>query len=414
MLTKKLANLFLIQNIKRKFFKVQAVSHITIMNMKTRQKWKFILYMLCCILLLSNCNYNSNQEQLELKRKELLLKERELELREQELKLHSQTNPNEKETLSSIYETVKKGVYLIYTESEDGYSQGSAFVVDKNGLAISNYHVFESASSAIAINEYGDEFMITEIIEYDEENDFIIFRLGNQDNIPFLTISNKFPIIGENCFAVGNPKGLTQTLSTGIISGFRNDKNLIQTTTSITHGSSGGPLFNENGQVIGVTSSGLGEANLNFAININLIPVGKYKNKNFNVKTTPNSSLNIRAYVENYFQVIYDERWDELLALYANNLNRFYGKFNISNLEAVAEAKKYKPNHRISDVKFDVRWESVSSFSSSAGTEIKFTMDYQIVREDKNKASNFVLDIVMFINSENKISSIYENILMKR
>jgi len=61
---------------------------------------------------------------------------------------------------------------------------------------------------------------------------------------------------------------LSQTLSTGIISGFREDGNLIQTTAEITYGSSGGALFNKRGEVIGMTTSGFGNASLNFAINI--------------------------------------------------------------------------------------------------------------------------------------------------
>ena len=215
------------------------------------------------VITLVSCVENKNSENNELKRKELELKEKELELREKELNFKNQKKTEEIESLSSIYGTVKRGVYLIYTENEDGVSQGSAFVVDKSGLAISNYHVFKDASSAIAMNEFGDKFMISEIIEFDKEKDFIIFRLGNQNNIPFLSIATQTPRIGENVFAVGNPKGLSQTLSTGIISGFRSGNNLLQTTTAITHGSSGGPLFNEKGQVIGVTTSGLGEASLN-------------------------------------------------------------------------------------------------------------------------------------------------------
>jgi len=366
------------------------------------------------IIALVGCAENKNSENNKLKQKELELKEKELELRERELNLKSQDKTEEKESLSSIYGTVKKSVYLIYTENEQGVSQGSAFIIDKSGLAISNYHVFKDASSAIAMNEFGDKFMISEIIEFDKQKDFIIFRLGNQTNIPYLNIAEQTPKIGENVFAVGNPKGLSQTLSTGIISGFRSENNLLQTTTAITHGSSGGPLFNEKGQVIGVTTSGLGEANLNFALNIKAIPVTKYINQ---IRTSNLSSnlteKEIIDFVSNYYNILTEEDWNSLLSIYSNKLNRFYDKFNVDNFEAVTSAKNYKSQFGITKTNYDIRWNTLSFVSSNVGTEIRFTMDYQIERKEKSKPSTFVLNIIMVIDKNKQIRSVYENILSK-
>lgn len=363
---------------------------------------------------LVGCVENKNSENNELKRKELELKEKELELREKEFTLKNKQKPTEKQSLSTIYGTVKRGVYLIYTENAEGVSQGSAFVVDKSGLAISNFHVFKEASSAIAMNEFGDKFMISEIIEYNEDKDFIIFRLGNQNNIPFLNISNVVPVIGESVFAVGNPKGLSQTLSTGIISGFRNENNLLQTTTAITYGSSGGPLFNENGEVIGVTTSGVGEANLNFALNIKSIPITKYINQIRTSNLSSNLSENqIRDFVSKYYKTLIAEDWNNLMSIYSPKLNRFYDKFNVDNFEAVTSAKNYKSQFGITKANYNIRWNTLSSINSNVGTEIRFTMDYNIERKDKNKASTFVLNIIMVIDNNNKIKSIYENIISK-
>jgi serine protease Do len=367
------------------------------------------------IVSLASCVDKKNSENNELKRKELELKEKELELREKEFNLNSKNRTEEKESLSSIYKSVKRGVYLVYTENEEGVSQGSAFVVDNSGLAISNYHVFEDASSAIAINEFDDKFMISEIVEFDKDKDYIIFRLGNQDNIPYLNIAEKIPSVGENVFAVGNPKGLTQTLSTGIISGFRDENNLLQTTTAITNGSSGGPLFNEKGQVIGVTTSGFGEANLNFALNIKSIPFTKYVNKIRTSNLSSNLSDNeIKAFVEKYYEILKDEDWNSLLNIYANKLNRFYDSFNVDNFEAVTSAKNYKSKYGIKEAYYHIRWNTLTSRSSKVGTEIRFTMDYEIERKDKNKASTFVLDIIMVIDNNKKIKSIYENIISQK
>lgn len=171
-----------------------------------------------------------------------------MNLKQQELDILKARINDKPKSLNEIYNQVKKSVYSIYTEGTEMKAFGSAFVISPKGLAISNYHVFENASSAIAYNEDEKEFLITEILDYSKEQDYIIFRIGPRNtDLPFLQIADSKSEIGENCFAVGNPKGLTQTLSSGIISSYRNNDNILQMTAEITHGSSGGPLFNSNG-----------------------------------------------------------------------------------------------------------------------------------------------------------------------
>ncbi|WP_394333129.1 trypsin-like peptidase domain-containing protein [Salegentibacter flavus] len=89
-------------------------------------------------------------------------------------------------------------------------------------------------------------------------------------------MASKRPRIGEDIFAIGSPKGLSNSLTKGTISGFReNDR--IQIDAVIDHGSSGGPLFNIKGEVIGITTSGMGTGSeLNFAINIQVLAYEKY------------------------------------------------------------------------------------------------------------------------------------------
>ncbi|WP_340158258.1 trypsin-like peptidase domain-containing protein [uncultured Maribacter sp.] len=381
--------------------------------------WKFSMLLL--LFFCSSCMNTNSKENLELKRKELELKERELELKKQELELNSKSTKGdsanttvvEKESLSTMYNKVKNGVYVIHALRQGGAAQGSAFVVDKSGLAISNYHVFDNASMVMAVNEHGDKFMITEIIDYNEEQDYVIFRLGNQENVKFLPIAGLRPSIGESCFAIGNPKGLTQTLSTGVISGLRGD-NFLQTTAEITHGSSGGPLFNGSGQVIGITTSGLGEANLNFAVDINSIPIKQYLNTLRSNNTASNlSNSELKNLVKNYYNILVNENWRSLLNIYSNNLNRFYDKFGVANYEAVSAAKNYKSEFGIYRTEYDIRWDTFKTKRSNLGTEIRFTMDYNIVRKESHKASSFVLKIIMVVDNNNKVKGIYENIISK-
>lgn len=175
-------------------------------------------------------------------------------------------------SLQDLYEKNKVSVFLIYTSDGKKYHQGSGFFVSEEGICLSNYHVFAGTLKGQEIIKTldGEEYKISEVISSSKELDYIIFKIENDINqkFPFLPISNVLPNIGDNVFAIGNPKGLESTLSTGIVSSLRDENTLIQTTAEITNGSSGGPLFNMKGEVIGITSSGMGEANLNFAINI--------------------------------------------------------------------------------------------------------------------------------------------------
>lgn len=189
-----------------------------------------------------------------------------------------------KPDLSVLYEKLKNSVFVVYTTNNYNTYQGTAFLIESNGLCISNYHIFNSANKGIVQNSHGNIYPIEDIIYSDRVNDLIIFKIAlNNDQITPLKISKSNPRVGEECFTIGNPMGLNQTLSKGIISGFRNNEKVIQITAEITHGSSGGPLFNNNGEVIGITSSGIGEANLNFAVNINQIP------QNLNMTFTENN-----------------------------------------------------------------------------------------------------------------------------
>jgi len=175
-------------------------------------------------------------------------------------------------SLSEMYEKFKQAVFLIAVpQTDDMYAQGTGFFVSSTGIGVSNYHVFEGGDCEKAIIKTVDnhQYHIKNVIKSDKDLDFIVFEVENDHNdFPFLTISVEKTGIGEDVFAIGNPRGLEHTLSKGIISSYRENDTLIQTTTEITHGSSGGPLFNMKGEVIGITTSGVGEANLNFAMNI--------------------------------------------------------------------------------------------------------------------------------------------------
>ncbi|MBZ9787597.1 thermonuclease family protein [Psychroflexus sp. CAK57W] len=183
-------------------------------------------------------------------------------------------------SLNQLYNTYKKSVFIVYTSDGDNDFQGSGFFVSKEGLGVSNYHVFEGKSKGLELIKTfdGNTYKINKILEKNKKFDYIIFKvdLGSNDILNPIQINKEDLQIGEDVFAIGNPKGLESTLSKGIISSLRENSKIVQTTAEITNGSSGGPLLNMKGQVIGITTSGLGEANLNFAININLLRLERF------------------------------------------------------------------------------------------------------------------------------------------
>jgi len=182
-------------------------------------------------------------------------------------------------TLSELYERNKLAVFLIAVpHSETEFAQGTGFFISSGGIGVSNYHVFEDGIKDEAIIKTIDnyQYSLKRIISYDKDFDFIIFEVNNiHRDFPYLTISKRHTGVGEDVFAIGNPRGLEHTLSRGIVSSYRENEKYIQITAEITHGSSGGPLFNMQGEVIGITTSGVGEANLNFAINIRKLKISQ-------------------------------------------------------------------------------------------------------------------------------------------
>ena len=185
-------------------------------------------------------------------------------------------------SLKDLFKKYNSAVFLITTSNGTNVYQGSGFFISPEGVGISNYHVFEGTNKGLEEIKLisGEKFKISKVIEANKEGDYIIFKIETISELNYFNIATALPEIGEEVFAIGNPKGLEHTLSKGIVSGYRGENNeVIQTTTEITNGSSGGPLLNMNGEVIGITTSGLGEANLNFAININNLPLENFIKK---------------------------------------------------------------------------------------------------------------------------------------
>lgn len=188
-----------------------------------------------------------------------------------------------------------KAVVMIGTDQQ---SLGSGFNVDSNGLIITNYHVVKNATKILVKFRNGDIFPVSKIFNMDISKDICILKINGFD-LPTVQLGNSNNVnIGEDVVAIGNPQGFENTVTNGIISGKRDFGGvvLLQTSTPISPGSSGGPLFNMTGEVIGITSASWVESktqNINFAIPINYARGLMQENKNlgFDVLIAPNTAI---------------------------------------------------------------------------------------------------------------------------
>jgi len=153
---------------------------------------------------------------------------------------------------------------------------GSGFFVRPNVVATS-YHVIEDAFYGVAkVVGESETYAIEGTIGIDKANDLALLQVAGADR-PALTLADISKIeVGEEVFAFGNPRRLEGTISPGIISGMNlremGSENWIQISAPISSGSSGGPVVNRNGEVIGVAVSSITSGqNLNFAVPSSLL-----------------------------------------------------------------------------------------------------------------------------------------------
>jgi serine protease Do len=178
-----------------------------------------------------------------------------------------------------MVEKVGAAVFTIYVRNSGGEleGQGTGFFISSDGMGVSNFHVFNAGSDYVIKTVDHKELSVEKIITLNEESDFVIFKVTNVGNtFPYLKFSDTTPKKGEEIFVIGNPIGLENTVTRGIISSIRSrvsDNDLIQIDAAISHGSSGSPVLNMSGQVIGIATFKIMEQDCescNFAISSNL------------------------------------------------------------------------------------------------------------------------------------------------
>jgi S1-C subfamily serine protease len=180
--------------------------------------------------------------------------------------------------VSSISRQIPGVITLVtYDHKNRELSQGSGFVLSRNGLAATNFHVLQDAYRAEATLGDGRLYHVLRVRGFSVDRDLVVVQLGRMrggrlerpSGLHSLALGGSSRLrIGDHIATISSPKGLANTVSDGLVSAIRDDEGerLIQISAPISPGSSGGPVFDASGRVVGIATLQMSEGqNLNFA-----------------------------------------------------------------------------------------------------------------------------------------------------
>ena len=204
---------------------------------------------------------------------------------------------SQESALTALYERVNPGVVAIQVISDTGGSQGSGFVFDTQGHIVTNYHVVEGATD-LEVDFPSGLKVRGKVVGTDLDSDLAVVKVDAPADqlFPLPLGSGESLKVGQTVIAIGNPFGLSSTMTVGIISakgrtmeglreapqgGFFSAGDVIQTDAAINPGNSGGPLLNLNGEVVGVnrailtnsttTTGQPANSGVGFAVNVDIV-----------------------------------------------------------------------------------------------------------------------------------------------
>ncbi|MCD6264103.1 trypsin-like peptidase domain-containing protein [Candidatus Bathyarchaeota archaeon] len=182
-----------------------------------------------------------------------------------QLSLQKYLNASEFMVLPQIYNETMFSVVMIRVKTPSGYGQGSGFVYNKSGYIITNNHVVEDARE-IEVTFVDGTIVPATIVGRDPYSDLAVIKVDvDPDLLHPLPLGNSSDlVVGETVIAIGNPYGLSNSMSAGIVSQVGRELSapggyiivdVIQTDAAINPGNSGGPMLNLRGEVVGMNTA---------------------------------------------------------------------------------------------------------------------------------------------------------------
>lgn len=182
-------------------------------------------------------------------------------------------NATAAQTIADVAAKVRPAVVTVLTYDADGslLATGSGFFASPSGELVSNRHVFAGAVTAEVRDTAGLRYPVVGVVAEDSLHDLLKVTVNTfGGSMPSLDLAEDEPAVGQPVVVLGSPRGLEGTVSNGIVSAVRNVPEygpIIQITAPVSPGSSGGPVVDMDGNVIGVATAQLPNGqNLNFAV----------------------------------------------------------------------------------------------------------------------------------------------------
>jgi len=171
-------------------------------------------------------------------------------------------------------ENLPSVVTLIAVDDQDQpLALGSGFFITRDGVLVTNAHVVGGAAKVL-LRWRGQSGTAQKIVNFSRKHDLVTIQTSFTATPPVLLGDSEAVTVGQDVVVLGNPHGLEGSVSTGIVGGLRtlNNTRFLQITAPISPGSSGGPVFDGQGRVVGIaTATSARGQNLNFALPINLL-----------------------------------------------------------------------------------------------------------------------------------------------
>ena len=175
----------------------------------------------------------------------------------------------------SIYKKIYPAIVCIDSQFSEGISCGTGCIIHKSGIILTSAHVLDDSDSIIVTIFNGQDYKARVLKRFENNKDIALLKIDVPVKLDIVKLGDSEKIkVGQKVLAIGNPFGFNGTLTQGIISRIDYAKNRIQTDAAINPGSSGGPLLNKKGEIIGINQAiynpdnNISNIGIGFAINL--------------------------------------------------------------------------------------------------------------------------------------------------
>jgi S1-C subfamily serine protease len=177
--------------------------------------------------------------------------------------------------IAKLFSEKADAIVMIAVESKDGDRLGSGFFISRDGKIVTNYHLISGARKVVVKTKKGSVYLPQRIVQLDPAKDIAVIQI-EADRVNYLRMGDSNGVVvGQRVLTIGSPMGLESTVADGLVSSVRMSGiglKLFQISVPLSNGSSGGPLIDLEGKVVGITTASFMKGqNLNFAVPINYV-----------------------------------------------------------------------------------------------------------------------------------------------